>query len=135
MGIRLVQQRRDRIAALEDQPPLVAAHRAVTLLVRDDDFVDLEEVVEQAGLLADFNLAGSRHRPIDLDRRARAHGIPLIVDSSPRTSKPDFGDAAVAQASSRLMPLGHAQQNDASRASCDEAPNRRRVASGRYFLD
>jgi len=45
---------------------------AGTLLVRDDDFVDLEEVVEQAGLLADFNLARSRHRPLDLDRRALA---------------------------------------------------------------
>jgi hypothetical protein len=62
LGIRFVQQRRDRIATLEDQPPLVAAHRAITLLVREDDFVDLEEVVEQAGLLADFKLTRFRHR-------------------------------------------------------------------------
>jgi hypothetical protein len=72
MGIRVVQLRRDRIAALEDKPPLVAAHRAVTLLVRDDEFVDLEEIVEQAGLRANFNLARSWHRRLDFDRGALA---------------------------------------------------------------
>jgi hypothetical protein len=31
-------------------------------LVRDDDFVDLKEVVEQAILLADFDAPGCWHR-------------------------------------------------------------------------
>jgi hypothetical protein len=60
-SIAVEQQHGNGIAAREYQPPLVAAHAAVIALVADDQLIDLEEIVEQALLRANFHAPGDTH--------------------------------------------------------------------------
>ena len=55
------QQHGDGIAALEYQPPLVAAHAAVVALMPDDQLIDFEEIIEQALLPTNFDTPTGAH--------------------------------------------------------------------------
>ena len=61
MGFWIVEEHRDRIPALENQPALIGTHRPVETLMGNHDFVDLEEIVEQAGLFVNLRPAGTWH--------------------------------------------------------------------------
>ena len=57
LAVEIQQQRCHGVTSLEHQPPLIGAHRAVKLLVRDAELVDFEEIIEDAFLPRNGNLA------------------------------------------------------------------------------
>src|SRR6266436_2146929 len=84
-GVQIQKQYRHRVSPLEHQPPLAGTHGAVDPLVRDDEFIDLEEIVEDATLLLNDSLTG--HRDLQVNRHRTLQRV-LAAGSSLRLQEP-----------------------------------------------
>jgi hypothetical protein len=80
-GVQIQKQYRHRVSPLEHQPPLVGTHGAANLLVRDDEFLDQEEIVEDATLLLFRALSWLSSEPEELHSDRQAHGGGLCRQS------------------------------------------------------